>query len=184
MAAEPPKGPSVSPPAADCAYDRKAMLALDFDKFDQDPAGWRALDHKPGCTLAAAELISIYRRKVRQQAAGLAWHEGQLRAAEGDYARAIVLMEESRADGGHDGAYVDATIAFLRRDKPALLEARARLAALPQPDGFAEAAKRYNLTHAQPLTWPMNLNVVDRLIRCYDQSYRVAYGGECASAAR
>lgn len=168
--------------AADCRYDEHAMMTMTYDKFDEDPNGWRILAHKDGCMDTAADLIAKYRRHVQLQVAELAWHEGQLRAIEGQTDKAIVLFESSR-DGMHDEAYVDATIAFLKRDHRALLAARARLAALPKPDGWEDLAERFKRENGRTIVWPMNLDVVDGLIACFDKSYKDAYGGDCQTNA-
>jgi hypothetical protein len=45
-----------------CDYDRARLLALDETQFDQYESGWRALASKPGCDLAAADLLRDYRQ--------------------------------------------------------------------------------------------------------------------------
>lgn len=173
--------------AEDCAYDRAAMLAMDFDRFDQDASGWRSIGQAPGCFLAGAGLIADYRKAHSRlsvgQADGLRWHEGQLRAMGGDKTGAIPLL----ADSSHDGdsanqAYADATVAFLRQDRPALVAARRRLAGLPQPADFRASADAFKAQTGRDLTWPLNLDVVDRLLACFDRPYAEAYGGACGPA--
>lgn len=172
--------PTASQPAV-CAYDRSAMMALDLDVFDQDPQrGFRRLLNRPACETAAADLVADYRRTLSKSLRGgelrrLAWHEGQLRAMAGESARAVELMTASRSDG-QDGVYVDATIAFLRRDHLALWAARDRLAALPQPATFTQAAAEYQARGGPRLTWPPNLDIIDALITCFDRPYADAYG--------
>jgi hypothetical protein len=84
----------------------------------------------------------------------------------GDYQQAEGLFEQSRVP--HIPAfkawniYVDATIAFLHRDRDALLKARTKLAEVPPEAG-------------RPDSKPMNLDVVDGLLRCFDRSYADAY---------
>jgi hypothetical protein len=172
--------PPTSPP---CRADRAAMLALSEDRFDQDlEGGWRALAAKPECAAAAADLIAAYRTAHPDASAMLKWHEGQLRAEGGQAERAVRLFESSRKAGTAEGwnDYVDATVAFLRRDRKALLAARARLAALPRPaDWRPQDAQGRSL----PLPWPPNLNVVDGLLRCFDRPYREAYFA-CAAPIR
>nr|WP_310098296.1 hypothetical protein [Sphingomonas sp. BE138] len=154
------------------------MLALGFEAFDQDmTGGWRELADKPGCGGAAADLIRAYRMNSQERIPLLYWHEAQLRALNGDHAAAIPLMEKSRRAPEDDrfgwNPYADATIAFLGNDRKALLVARRRLDAVKRPAG---------LPADRP--WPPNLAVVDALIRCFGRSYRIAYGGTCAAAAR
>jgi len=157
----------------DCSYDRSRMLGLGAYEFDQGADGWRRLS-MAGCELEAANLIRDYRTKQIRQLGVLFWHEGQLRAFFGEIENAINLFNVSRRDDDHYGwnIYVDATIAFLRRDKAALLVARDRLASLPKPPDFSPVD-----AEGAPLSisWPPNLNVVDGLIECFDKNYREAY---------
>jgi hypothetical protein len=166
-----------------CQFDFNASLALGQDAFDQDMnGGWRALAQRPGCEGVAADLIHAYRSNLENHLSILYWHEGQLRADIGQYPEAIRLMESSRKPGDSLGwnSYVDATIAFLRGDRTALAAARAELAALPRPAGFEDRT----LPNGLHVTWPMNLAVVDGLIRCFGRPYREAYGlPECREPA-
>ena len=166
----------------DCRQPDAAMLALPLEEFDQTPAGWRSLDAE-GCEAVGADAIARVRVLNREALAGqetgtLIWHEGQLRAAAGQTEAAIALMLEGR-DQEPDAIqpYVDASVAFLRQDREALLAARARLVALPVPEYFARAAERYraNYPDLPPLSWPLNLNKVDGFIACFDRPYREAY---------
>lgn len=105
----------------------------------------------------------------------LYWHEGQLRAELGETDEAIALLEKDRrptdVSGWND--YVDATIAFLRNDRTGLLAARDRLAKRPLPPDM-----KWVDAKGAPVAvtnWPENLDVVDRLIACFGQGYRVGY---------
>ena len=160
------------------------MLALDENAFDQDlTGGWRALSNK-GCELAAADLIAAYRAAHAGGRSYLSfWHEGQLRADARQTARATALFARARKPAAQDAGwgwnlYVDGSIAFLRRDRPALQRARNRLAALPPPPSLAAM----HGPDGQPVQvgWPMNLNVLDGLLRCFDRDYRTAYGPTCS----
>lgn len=189
--AAPPKD---APPAS-CDHDRSGLLALDEDRFDQDfNRGWRALAAKPGCKLAAADLLRDYRQAHDNEAGLLYWHEAQLRAMAGQSEAAIDLMEKSRQPAGRDqagwNAYVDASIAFLRKDRPALEQARQSLAAVPFPsdkgmpplkDGLVELPMKGGKT--MKMRWPPNIDVVDGFIRCFDKPYEAAYGSACRPPA-
>ncbi|MDT3554970.1 hypothetical protein ROV95_02095 [Stenotrophomonas maltophilia group sp. msm1] len=114
-------GTSTEPPKApDCRYDRAAMLAMEPDAFDQDlEGGWRTLADR-GCHREAADLLAAY--AALPKAAGntmILWHEGQMRAEAGQYPQAVALMQRTYkptdTDPGYWNAYVDGTIAFLRR---------------------------------------------------------------------
>ena len=176
--------------AADCSYDGPAMLALDLKAFDQDmKGGWRPLADMPECRPQAADLIRAWREAhaanlSAEDNQSLTWHEGQLRAALNDYAGAIPLIsvmlthqDEAMRD------YAAATVAFLKRDKPALLAVRQQMTQVPKPEGFDEAAVDYEQKYHQKVIWPDNLDVVDGLIACFDKPYAEAYGSTCRPAS-
>jgi hypothetical protein len=168
------------------------MLALDEKAFDQDVSagggGWRAIANIPGCGLAAADLLAAYRKRHSNASPIVAWHEGQLRASAGQSDQAIPLLESARkpAEQNLDGwnYYVDASVAFLRHDKTALLDARAHLAAVTYPEnvGMPPLKDGHIEFPAQPgqppfrMRWPPNIDVVDGLIACFGKSYAEAYG--------
>ena len=167
---------AAAPTVEPCAYDRVAMLALDQRAFDQDlRGGWRVLARDTRCMAMAADLIRDYREAHGLTTTILYWHEGQMRAEAGQYEEAIALFDRARhAEPDEIGwnHYVDASIAFLRRDLPALRRARTALAAVRRPPGFAPVD-----VHGSPanIIWPLNLNVVDALLTCFGQSYALAY---------
>lgn len=154
----------------DCSYDRDVMMALDQDSFDQDVnGGWRPLG-KEGCYGVAANLILDYRNTHGIEDKTLIWHEGQMRAMNGENELAVELFKQSYDKKDSEAAqawnyYVDATIAFLQKDKEALLKARASLAKVPKPEGFPPQ-----------MTWPMNIEFVDSFISCFGREYKDAYG--------
>lgn len=184
------------PARKSCAHDRARLLALDENQFDQDLAGgWRTLASTPGCALVAADLLRDYREAHHPDSGLLFWHEAQVRADAGQYAEAIALMKRAYKPAAQDGAgwnpYVDATIAFLRRDRAALRQARAALAAVPPPVGasvppvvdgymeadFADGSKR-------KIRWPPNIDVVEGLENCFDKPYVDAYTDVCRQPGR
>jgi hypothetical protein len=177
---QPPAAPLGDSPT--CGYDRQALLQLDQRAFDQDMnGGWRALARRDECIGVAADLIRQYREAQDTNPLMLYWHEGQLRATIGQTEQAIALFEQSREVRDAPPAaklyveawnlYVQATIAFLRQDQPALVRARESLAALPLPEEFSPPTPQ--------LQWPLNLNVVDMLVACFGRPYKEAYG-RCA----
>lgn len=178
---------TVPEPAAEdlCTHDREAILALAPTAFDLDmEGGWRPLADRPECLGVAAGLLAAYREAHwgeldPDELHRNYWHEGQLRAARGETEPAIRLLLAGTnpgmtGDGRAD--YALATVAFLNGDRPALEAARARLAATPHPEGFEQAAVRFEQTYGYPLVWPMNLDVVDGLIACFGRPYSEAYG--------
>jgi len=179
------------PPAKNCAHDRARLLALDENAFDQDMAGgWRALASTPGCALVAADLLRDYREAHHQDSGLLFWHEAQVRADAGQYPEAIALMKRAykpvEADKAGWNPYVDATIAFLRRDRAALKQAKARLAAVQPPvgegippvvNGYMEA--EFGDGSKRKIRWPINIDVVEGLENCFDKPYVDAYKDAC-----
>lgn len=180
--------------AAECGADPpNPYLRLSPAEFDQRIGkGWRLVGNEEGCELAGADLIATYRDEVMaKHIAGLNGHEAQLRASAGDFPKAAELYRRNLAfsvaqaaemQDYSDVLYIEATIAYLERDRATLEAKRAQLAALPKPDWHDEVAARYlkeNPKAAASLTWPRNLNVVDGLIACFDKPYREAYSAAC-----
>lgn len=81
--------------------------------------------------------------------------------------------EAKGPSGEASNFYVDDTLAFLRRDKPALEAAIAGLSTVPRPPGWDNAVGM----DGQPISlpWPLNLDVLQGLLRCWTQPYSVAY---------
>lgn len=180
-----------SPATDPCAHDRAALLALTPTAFDQDlEGGWRTLGAKPECAATAADLLAAYRKArwgelTQSELHTNYWHEGQLRAGLGQTPAATRLMmagvnPEMSRSGFSD--YALGTIAFLHQDRPGLIAARERLAALPKPADFDQAAERFKAAYGFDLEWPVNLKVLDGFIACFDRPYSEAYGS-CAAAA-
>ncbi|GAA0335043.1 hypothetical protein GCM10009087_51730 [Sphingomonas oligophenolica] len=167
-----------------CAYDRPTMLRMSVDAFDQTDNGWRRIGERKGCEKAGAALIAAYVTRHRSglssaQRDQLAWHHGQLLALAGETHQAISVFRGIRDSEPAQYWYREATIAFLRRDKPALLRARAGLVSLPKPADFDAMATLFRKRFGQELTWPTNLDTVNDLVRCFDAGYRFAYSGTC-----
>jgi hypothetical protein len=177
-----------SPDECLAQQERERLLALDENAFDQDLSGsgggWRVVAAKTGCEMVAAELIRDYRERHTSSGTTLYWHEGQMRASVNDYTTAIALFEQSRKPREQDLAgwneYVDASVAFLKRDKPALIQARNALSAVKSPAGVDLKDGVFEIPNnsGQPFSmrWPANIDVVDGLIKCFERSYRDAYG--------
>jgi hypothetical protein len=182
--------------AAKCVPNADKLLSLTFAAFDQDPSGgWRSLEAQAGCEGAIADLIARYRKRKPDEAKALEWREAQLRAAAGQTDRAIKLLQHQAELAGAgdpspygmaDTYYREATIAFLQNDRPALEAARGRLAAVPEPPGFAQARVKLKakFPKAAPAPWPINLDAVDGLIACFGKPYKLAYGAECRPASQ
>ena len=165
-----------------CDFDRAAMLALDLDSFDQDfDGGWRKVAEDGDCVLVAADLIRDYIDHHESEARLLIFHEGQMRARGGQTARAIELLRDTKEREGENvyfgwNEYVDATIAFLEKDRNALLAAREALVALPKPGNFRAVDRQGEPVE---LEWPPNIKVVDGFVNCFVDTYDTAYR-ECS----
>lgn len=167
-----------------CAYDREATLALSHYEFDQTEQGWRRGLSMKGCDNAAADLIRDYRQRRADNNYLLYWHEGQLRAGEGQTEAAIKLFERSKLAVASVldtswNLYAEGTIAFLKRDKDGLQRFRRALARLPVPETIP-AHKPDGTSVEVPFPtdtrWPLNLWVLDGLIACFGKPYKAAYG--------
>lgn len=166
-----------------CAINSSEMLALNEQAFDQGDNGWRILA-KQECFYEAAEIIKKYRDVHRVKFETTSWmHEAQMRAYAGDYDSALSILPKAKhkMDGHGWNSYIDATMAFLKRDRIALFTARNQLARTPLPNTHQwlsdDKGKPVDVPAPDPdEPWPPNLNVVDALIRCFDQPYSRAYG--------
>ena len=170
-----------------CSVDKSALMNMAPQDFDDGEEGWRQISDQEGCQSTAADLISTYRAKLEAHEASLMHHEAQLRAATGETEQAITLLEGaiSRTDDRPMVAYHKAEIAFLKADYEALIAAREELASVPKPEGFDEANERFRIAFPDhpPAVWPMNLDVVDDFIACFDSPYSEAYWGECKTVS-
>lgn len=159
-------------PAVDCdallARHREAALALSYELFDQtENSGMRVLA-QAGCDAQAADLIEAYISRHGSSEASLTWHVAQLRASAGDYASAIrharkVLRENEdyAVNPLRWNDYVLATIAFLERNRTALIRHR---------DRVAESTRVPEAYFGNQL----NLKLLDALIRHFDRDYAYA----------
>lgn len=147
-------------------------------------SGWREIARRGGCDTAVAILISQWRERhgasldSREQSF-MAFHEGQLRAGGGDYSGAIPLIEAGRGffSDAAGQAYVDAMLAFLRSDRDALIAARERLLAVPEPPNWPELQRAFKEQAGQDMKWPLNIEATDTLVRCFGKPYPVF--GQC-----
>ncbi len=175
------------------AAETNTLLALNPQQFDQDfSGGWRPVGDR-GCHEAAAGLILAYIDHTDYTLSEahirlMRWHAGQMIANSGDYTAAIDLLDDTFAPESDDptwNLYVEATLAFLRRDREALVAARDELAATPVSE--EEQAARRQFLRDNPrirmprgfVTEPNNLPVVNRLIECFESDYETAYMGNC-----
>lgn len=168
-----------------CSYNAREMFELGIFAFDQDAdVGWRSIAKQPGCTAEAADMISRYRRMTIQALPVLHFHEGQLLAESGNTSAAIKAFEQAYRDNDVHGFnyYVDATIAFLKKDKASLDRARSQLARVPVPANYEYIDENGQPQSGRPPDWPYNLKVIDRMIVCFERSYKEMYQeADCGS---
>ena len=144
------------------AAEAVAQLSLPYAAFDNRgaPFGWRTLSSS-GCTDAAVSLLTRYAEENRSRLAPaeqreIAFHIGQALAMAGREPESIPWFEHalSAEASGEWDTYVQATLAFLRRDTVALGAARASYATLA-PDS-------------------MRLQIIDGLVACPTEPYMKA----------
>jgi hypothetical protein len=153
-------------------------LDQDYKSFDQaQKSGWRQLAQE-GRFKEAAKLIDRYRERNKSldvsQVVNLLFHAGQLYAFADSYDMAVERFKKAKYDPIPDvepaqmkaffeewNVYVDATIAFIKKDRMKLLACRTRMANIP------------NISREMS-----NLDVVDSLIRNFDKPYSEAYGAQ------
>ena len=142
--------------------EEAAQTALPYGEFDgrDGPFGWRALA-AAGCVDSAVSLLARYAEANRSRLASaqrreIAFHIGQALAMAGREQEAIAALEQALdAEAPAEWAtYVQATLAFLRRDLPALQAARGSYAALAPGS--------------------MRLRIIDGLVACPDEPYMKA----------
>jgi hypothetical protein len=143
--------------------EREATMREDYAAFDQAamPHSWRNLLQQ-GCTREAVGILEDYRkwdaaRLTRDQRLELNFHIGQTLAFGGYDAEALPHFEIARADGAPEewNAYVDATVAFLKKDRPRLEEARRR---------YVSAADHQDI----------RVKLIDGFLQCLDKPYAAA----------
>lgn len=145
-------------------YERhlETDLELSYEAFDQTPRqGFRSLAGA-GCPAEAADLIEAYIEATGARQGSLMWHIAQLRASAGDYPAALDAARRSLRDEDTGdflwNDYVLGTIAFLERDREALVAHRDALAAKAD-------AHRGNA---------INLRMLNALVRHFQADYAYA----------
>jgi len=120
------------------AEEKATQLSLPYASFDSrsGPFGWRNLN-AAGCADAAVSLLAAYSGANTDRLAGnelreIAFHIGQALAMAGRDREAIKYFENAQDAGASAEwrAYVQATLAFLRRDTTGLAAARETYAAI------------------------------------------------------
>lgn len=173
-----------------CAPDGQIMLLQDFDKFDLSDFGWRKVLRQQGCEPAAAELIAKFvalrlPMLSREELRSLRGHEGLLWARIGEKDKALALLAQANDPADPNGPaalFITATIAFLKKDRTALEDARTALAGAPKPADYDAQAEEYTRATGVPApAWPPDLDAVDALLKCFDRPYREALSDPACS---
>ena len=141
------------------AKEYTRLMGLSLDDFDQSNIGFRQYtDNYELICLIIPEYINISKISINQSA-NLHWHLGQMHAFNQNIEKAIAEMEQSNLDSKpiYWKCYVEGTIAFLKKDKPKLLES---LETLRQQDN------------------QMNIRFLEKFVKYFDKSYREAYNAE------
>ena len=141
----------------DTEVERQRLLP--YAAFDSTPGphGWRQLNGQ-GCTEVAVSLLTAYAsanagRLTSAQDMEIAFHAGQAFAMAGQHQKSIAHFERALAPGAtpERRAYVEATLAFLKHDRQALVSARERYASVAPGS--------------------MRLRFIDGFLACPDASY-------------
>lgn len=150
---------------------QEGLLNLSYQEFDQTPnQGWRSLAEEQGY-LQAGEMIDRYLENnnnlEKWQIINLSFHSGQMYAFSDNYDIALLRFRNSINENEPVdtpilwNTYVNATIAFLEKDQDTLIEMRDKIASGPEFQGIIA-----------------NLDIANKLIRDYGQSYSEAYLSE------
>jgi hypothetical protein len=151
------------------AADRARLLDLSVDEFNAPDKAWR-INEAQRDYHGAGKLLEAYLAKHGAQLPNyeftlMHFHAMQMFAAHGDTARALSHEVPSKFKVEPPdwpvpwNDYVDATVAFLRRDREAFLRARSRIEATTERGGRAGT-----------------LSVIERLLANFDKPYSIAYG--------
>jgi hypothetical protein len=100
-------------------------MALDFEAFDQDmEGGWRYYGNQMQFATAAKlieDYLEVHPEIEENHRTVMHWHAGQMFAMDGQEELAVLHMEQSRKEDNIMmwNEYLDATIAFLKKDRTA-----------------------------------------------------------------
>lgn len=148
--------PCPSKPAAE-------LMSLPYDAFDigDGPAAWRLLLNR-GCVDTAVATLEAYRQAneaqmTPEQRSEIHFHMGQALAMSGRNADSIPHFQHAAAVGGSAEwmAYVDAHLAFVRKDRAALVRALAAYEKAANPES-------------------MRLRFIRGFLKCVDKPYMEA----------
>lgn len=152
---------------------RELYIQMDYDEFDQGKNGWRKVEEeKDGNYKEAAQLIIYYLENKtdlsKRQKEILNFHAGQMFAYVNDYSAAQQYFSNAFSEKVNEleekywNAYINATIYFLRGDKPALEKTYKIMSMLPSLDGVQP-----NLTIVKSFT--------ENISRSYKEAYQTSF---------
>lgn len=161
-----------------CEFNPDHFTAQDYATFNASPNGWQALALMD-CYGAAADAISVWHRThaaslTGEQLRTLTWNAGLMRGADGDYASAAFLFQQTFPPAGEDAPqhyYTYGVIAFLERDREGLMRIRDAMASMPAPAGLSEGT-----------SWPPHMASVQALVDCFDSPFAYAIAGACGES--
>ena len=139
------------------------QTSLSYDKFDtgEGPTAWRSLLNR-GCVDTAVATLEAYReaneaQMTPEQRSEIHFHMGQALAMSGRNADSIPHFQHAAAVGGSAEwmAYVDAHLAFVRKDRAALVRALAAYEKAANPES-------------------MRLRFIRGFMKCVDKPYMEA----------
>jgi len=147
------------------AVSHKALMNESFQQFDQNlDTGWRVLQLQRdylGAANAMLEYLSVHSDTLAAwQKDSLAFHLGHVYAMANQRQEAIIWLRKSMADHSMGNtAYVEAYMAFLTNDKPALL------------------AVRHTIATTHPGPWrAQDLREVDVMVTYFGEPFEAAWG--------
>ena len=141
--------------------ERQRLMSLDFEAFDQDmQGGWRTFANEEQFELAAdliVEYLGLHQDLDDGQLSVMNFHVGQMYALAGENAKAVPYMKASKKtnDVMAWNAYVDATIAFLEKNKEMMEIKR----------------KELEIGSVMPAANNKNLILIKKLEANFDKSY-------------
>jgi len=158
----------------------REVLGQELRTFDQSPKGWRKYGDE-GCHTTAATLIERYIAKSnppKDRVHLLHFHAGQEWAYAEEAEPALRHFKQSYKATEDElvdwNSYVEATVAFFERDRETAEAMRRKLGQQPPLTREIFPGLREDWVGKRP-----NLPVVEGLLACWNEPYRVAVSAEC-----
>lgn len=142
-----------------------ALMHESFQQFDQQlGSGWRTLELKPDYPDAATAILRYKTEHAAElkgwQQDSLSFHLAHVYALAGERSKAINWFKRSMGDPSWgNAAYIEAFIAFLQNDKPALIKAR-KIIATTNPGPWQK----------------QDLSEIDAMVEYFGEPFEAAWG--------